>query len=227
MRLEWNGEDSIDLRPVPINIEKRLKAFWMNGIEMKAVHVRNYLQIIKNTVEGLAQKFKRPQADIERICLRYGTAYIYQQTGVAEIKRTRHYLINNFPDPDRLRNLQRFFDLGTMDVQQYTNRFPINDVAACNGLASELGLNKSIIFQMAIIGTLLHTDGIIHTRLYNQMAEILIRFRGKLIEWGKKAAEIENECRREVAACSFEQRIPMEYAVGDFPLVEMWDQENT
>jgi hypothetical protein len=114
-----------------------------------------------------------------------------------------------------------------MDVQQYTNRFPENDVAACNGLASELSLNKSIIFQIAIMGTLLHTDGIIHSRLYNQMAEIVIRFRVKLMEWGRKAAEIENECRREVAACGYEQQIPFEHAVGNFPLVEIRDRENT
>lgn len=227
MKLEWDGGDSIDLSPERIDIEKRLKTFWTNGTEMKAVHVRNYLQVIKNVVEGLSQKFKCSQVDIERICLRYGTAYICQQAGVAEIKRTKQYLINNFPEPDRLKSLQRFFDMGTTDVLQYTNRFPENDVAACNCLASELSLNKSIIFQIAIMGTLLHTDGVIHSRLYNQMAEIVIRFRGKLVEWGKKAAEIENECRREAAAIGYEQQIPVEHAVGDYPLVEIWNKENT
>jgi hypothetical protein len=58
------------------------------------------------------------------------------------------------------------------------------------------------------------------------MAEIVIRFRSKLIEWGRKAAEIENEARREAAACGYEQQIPVEHAVGDFPLVEIWDREN-
>ena len=120
----------------------------------------------------------------------------------------------------------RFFDLGTCDTQRYYNRFPENDVVACNSLANDLSISKSLIFQLSIMGTLLHVDSNIHPRLYNQMAKVVIRFRKELLSWAKKAVEIENSCRKKAVSFHCEEKIPFEDAVGEHAFLDIWDSED-
>ena len=227
MKLISTGSDVLNLQIVPINLEKRLKNFWMNGSEMKGVSVRNYLKTIKYTNEGLSYRFNCSRVDIERICLRYGIGYIYRLPGVAQIKATRKYLMDNFTELDDIRMIEnRFFDLGTCDTQRYDNRFPENDVVACNSLANDLSISKSLIFQLSIMGALLHVDSNIHPRLYNQMAKVVIRFRKELLGWAKKAVDIENYCRKKAVSFHCEEKIPFEDAVGEHVSIDIWDSED-
>ena len=193
-----------------INLPDEIRKFWVNSNELKGISIRHLLKVIRRSIQYLSYQYQVKQIEIYRVAVHLGIRFLYELPGVETIKEARHHLLKYSIDLDDIRLFEnRFFDFKSNETTRFFGRFPEEDVNQCNGLADILGLNKTIVVQIATIYPLLHAD--IPVPAYNQMGEIFIRFRKELESWAEQAAELKNECRK---GNDIMCRIPLEDIIG-------------
>lgn len=210
MKLRPFESNPPDQKLITINLPEEISRLWVNSNELKGVNVRNFLKVIRRSVQFLSYQYQVKQIDICRVAVHLGVKFLYGLPGIMTIKECRHHMLQHSIDLDDIRLLEnRFFDFKSNETERFFGRFPEEDINQCNGLADILGLNKAIVLQIAIIYPLLYAD--IPVLAYNQMGEIFIRFRKDLESWAQRALKLKNECRKnDDNIC----KIPLEDIIG-------------
>jgi len=186
----------MDLTIPSISVRDELNnKLWAKPEEIEPTFFRGYRRDIRRAFVYLVQDYDHPRIEIERVCANIGAPFLYGLPGVVEIKRARHFVIENSEnEEDTLRILEnRFFDIGTDDTIRYQGRLLEGDKSQIANLAETLGLRSGIVFQMAFIYALLHTD--IPDKIYNTLGKLFYGFCKKVKEWGEQAQEMQNKCK--------------------------------
>lgn len=195
MRLEDTRITCMDLTIRPILIKDEMLKLWPKKEDIEPTNFRGYRRDLKRAFSYLANDYDHPRVEIERVCANIGAPYLYSLPGVSQIKRARHFVIENSENNgDTIRILEnRFFDIGTNDTIRYQGRLICSDKSQITNLAETLGIRSGIVYQMAFIYALLHTE--IPVPIYNTLGRLFQEFCRKVQEWGEDAKKIQRECR--------------------------------
>lgn len=203
----------IDLTPNRIYLPDELRRFWIDKNSLKKVRVRTWQKSIKRAVQLLAFEHECSQIDIYRIAMHLGIPYLWGLPTVRQIEQAHAYVLKYEADNEILRFFEgRFFDFQSNDTCQFTGDFPKEDTSQCEGLSDRLGLPSSVIYQMAIIYSLLHVSNV-PTKPYNKIAKIYMRFRRNLEEWSIYAIKMRQECENNNHV-DHKTKIPLEEVLG-------------
>lgn len=189
---------SLSYEPIcfPEEYNKFREKICIDKDNLQAISIRNFLRVIKRSICGLTYEYNLKQIEICRVAVHLGIPYLFNLPAVEEIKQARIYILKYVQDVDDIRLLERgFFDLCSNDVTRFSGYFPTEDTSQVQALAEILSLPNSVIYQVAMIYSLLHADEIPVTP-HNHMIEIFARFCSDIQRWAITAKEIEIKVKK-------------------------------
>jgi hypothetical protein len=127
--------------------------------DLKTISVRSFLKILKRSITYLAGEYERNQSDVSRLALHIGIKSLWQfKDKIDQIKECRQKVHRS----GNIEFLTLFengsFNLDSSDLIKFSGSFPEKDLLQCAGLASAVGLDKSVVYQLSMVAAFLRAD---------------------------------------------------------------------